>query len=254
MKILAITQARYGSSRLPGKILKEIKGQTLLELHINRIKKSKLISKLKVATTNEPDAFKIEDICKKLNVDVYKGSLEDVLERFYFTAKPENPDWVVRLTSDCPLIDSAVIDSVINFAIKNSCDYVSNTLNPTFPDGVDVEVFKYSALEKAYNEATLMSDREHVTPYIWRNSTFKGGNIFKSMSYENKTDNSLVRLTVDTLEDFLVIERLVNSLGIDKPWEIYVKYLKNHIDIESLNRHFIRNEGYQKSLNEDKIK
>jgi spore coat polysaccharide biosynthesis protein SpsF len=252
MKVLAITQARYGSSRLRGKILKEINGQSLLELHLNRILQSQLITKLKVATTKEPDAVRIEDVCKKLNIEVYKGSLEDVLERFYFTAKPENPDWVVRLTSDCPLIDSQVIDSVIQFAIDNKCDYASNALNPTFPDGVDVEVFKYSSLENAYNNATLKSDREHVTPYIWRNSTFKGGSIFKSMSFENIVDFSSVRLTVDTIEDFLVIESLVKALGVKETWREYVDYLQKHDHIQSLNRGFVRNEGYQKSLNEDK--
>ncbi len=252
MKILAITQARYGSSRLPGKILKEINAQSLLEIHLNRIKQSKLISKLKVATTNELDADKIELVCKKINVEVYKGSLDDVLERFYFTAKPENPDWIVRLTSDCPLIDPMVIDSVIQFAIDSNCDYASNTLNPTYPDGIDVEVFKFTALEKAFDEAFLKSDREHVTPYVWRNSTVKGGSIFKSMSFENKVDLSSVRLTVDKLEDFLVIEALVKALGVDKSWDVYTEYLKNHKEIEKINSHFIRNEGYQKSLKEDK--
>jgi len=253
MKILAITQARYGSTRFPGKILKEIKGQSLLELHLKRIKQSSLISKLKVATTDEPDAVKIENICKKLNLDSYRGSVDDVLERFFFTAEPENPDWIVRLTSDCPLIDPLVIDCVINFALDNNCDYASNTLNPTFPDGMDVEVFKFSALEEAFNEATLKSDREHVTPYIWRNSSFKGGSIFNSISYENKVDFSTIRLTVDKLEDFLVIEKLVNALGLNESWEKYVDYLQSHKEINSLNRDFIRNEGYQKSLNEDKI-
>jgi spore coat polysaccharide biosynthesis protein SpsF (cytidylyltransferase family) len=252
MKILAITQARYGSTRFPGKILKEIMGQSLLELHLNRIKKSRLISKLMVATTNEPDASKIEDVCKKINIDVYKGSLEDVLERFYYTAKPENPDWLVRLTSDCPLIDPVVIDEVIQYALDNNCDYASNTLKPTYPDGLDVEVFKFSALEKAFKEAVLKSDREHVTPFIWRNSSAKGGNIFLSVSYENKIDFSSIRLTVDKLEDFVVIENLITVLGVNESWEAYVDYLQQHDEIISINKDFIRNEGYQKSLNEDK--
>jgi spore coat polysaccharide biosynthesis protein SpsF (cytidylyltransferase family) len=252
MKILAITQARCGSSRLPEKILKEINGQSLLELHLRRISQAKSITKLVVASTNEPDVFKIENICNKLNINVYKGSLDDVLERFYLSAKPENPDWVVRLTSDCPLIDPKVIDSVISFALENDCDYASNTLNPTYPDGLDLEVMKFSALERAYKEASLKSDREHVTPYIWRNSSYKGGNLFKSMSYESEADLSSLRLTVDKMEDFMVIESLVNALGTNQPWEMYVDYLLNHKDILSLNSDFIRNEGYQKSLDEDK--
>jgi spore coat polysaccharide biosynthesis protein SpsF len=252
MKILAITQARYGSTRFPGKILKEIQGQSLLELHLNRIKKSRLISKLIVATTNEPDTLKIEDVCKKINVDAYKGSLDDVLERFYYAAKSENPDWLVRLTSDCPLIDPVIIDEVIKYAVDNDCDYASNTLNPTYPDGLDVEVFKFSALEKAFKEAVLKSDREHVTPFIWRNSSAKGRDMFLSMSYENRIDFSSVRLTVDMQEDFLVIENLINVLGVNESWEKYVDYLQKHDEIQSINKDFIRNEGYQKSLNEDK--
>jgi spore coat polysaccharide biosynthesis protein SpsF len=251
MKILAVTQARYASSRLPGKILKEILGESLLEIHLKRISRSKLISKLKIATTNEPDVLLIENICRKLNLDIYKGSLEDVLERFYFATRIENPDWVVRFTSDCPLIDPLIIDSVIAYAFENDCDYASNTLNPTYPDGMDIEIFKFSALEKAYNEATLKSDREHVTPYIWRNSTYKGGKIFKSVSYENEKNYSHVRLTVDKIEDFIVIEQLVNHLGTDESWEKYTEYLLQHQEINSLNTGYIRNEGYQKSLDED---
>ena len=252
MKILAITQARYGSSRFPGKILKEIDGKSLLEIHLMRISKSKLISKLKVATTNEADAIRIEECCNKLKIDVYKGSLEDVLERFYFAAKEENPDFLVRLTSDCPLIDPEVIDNVISFTIENDCDYGSNTLNPTYPDGIDVEVFKYSVLKAAYENATLKSDREHVTPYIWKNSSYKGGKLFKSMSYENIEDYSSHRLTVDKHEDFLVIEKLIKELGINKSWKDYVTFLESHNEIMLLNKHFGRNEGYQKSINEDK--
>jgi spore coat polysaccharide biosynthesis protein SpsF (cytidylyltransferase family) len=252
MKILAITQARYGSTRLPGKVLMEINGKSLLEIHLNRIKKSRFITKLKVATTNEPDAGKIEECCRKLDIEVYKGSLEDVLERFYYTAENENPDIVVRLTSDCPLIDPHVIDNVIEFAIENDCDYASNTLNPTFPDGIDVEVFKFSALVTAFNNATLKSDREHVTPYIWRNSTFKGGEIFKSCSYENSQDYSQLRLTVDKIEDFEVIKRLIADLGMEESWLTYSEYVIEHHEINSLNMNNTRNEGYQKSLNNDK--
>ena len=252
MKILAITQARIGSTRLPEKILKTINDVSLLEMHIRRIQQSKLITKLKVATTDEPDADKIVEICNKLNVEVYKGSVNNVLERFYQTALPESPDWIVRLTSDCPLIDSVEIDKVIQFAITKDLDYVSNTLKPTFPDGIDTEVFKFSALERALKEAKLASELEHVTPYIWKNSDYMGGNVFKSDCVVNEVDYSDVRLTVDTLEDFKVIEKLIELLGNDKPWIDYVKALQTHNEIKEINRHFTRNEGYEKSINRDK--
>jgi spore coat polysaccharide biosynthesis protein SpsF len=253
MKILAITQARIGSTRLPAKILKTINGVSLLEIHLKRIQQSKLISKLKVATTVEPDADRIVTICDKIGIEVYKGSVQNVLDRFYQTALPEKPDLVVRLTSDCPLIDPIEIDYVIRNAMIKNLDYVSNTLKPTFPDGIDIEVFKFSALEKAMEEAKLISELEHVTPYIWKNSTYMGGNVFTSDCIMYKEDYSGVRLTVDTIEDFFVIEQLIEILGADKPWLDYVKALQDHPEIKKMNDNFTRNEGYEKSIKSDKI-
>jgi spore coat polysaccharide biosynthesis protein SpsF (cytidylyltransferase family) len=253
LNILAITQARIGSTRLPEKILKTINGESLLEIHLKRILKSKRITKLKVATTNEPGVEKIIILATKLGVEVFKGSVENVLDRFYQTALPESPDFVVRLTSDCPLIDPCEIDKVIHHAISKDLDYVSNTLDPTFPDGLDVEVFKFSVLEKAKIEAKLTSDMEHVTPYIWKNSSYKGGKLFTSDCVMNETNYSFIRLTVDNIEDLLVIEKLVELLGTDRPWLDYVKALEQHPEIKALNDHLVRNEGYKKSLERDKL-
>ena len=164
MKIIAITQARIGSTRLPEKILKTINGESLLEIHLKRILQSKLITGLKIATTTEPDSDKIVAIANKLGLSVYKGSINNILARFYQTALSEPPDWVVRLTSDCPFIDPVEIDHVIQLAIDADLDHVSNTLQPTYPDGIDTEVFKFSALERAVKEARLTSELEHVTP------------------------------------------------------------------------------------------
>lgn len=252
MKVLAITQARYSSTRLPGKVLKKVQGKSLLEIHIKRILQSKLIDKLKVATTSEEDAINIVEICRDMNIDFYRGSLDNVLERFYFTALPENPDYIVRLTSDCPLVDPTLIDKVILFAIENNLDYASNALKPTFPDGMDVEVFKFSALKKAFFEAKLTSEIEHVTPYIWKNSSFYGRNIFKSDCLVNEIDFSSVRLTVDTPEDFIVIEKLIQINGITKGWKEYVDALDNHPEIKIINEKYKRNEGYMKTLSKDK--
>lgn len=251
MNILAITQARIGSTRLPAKILKEINGTTLLEIHLHRIQKSKSISKLKVATTKELETYKIIKIAERLGIETYQGSIDDVLERFYQAAKPESPDYVVRLTSDCPLIDPNVIDMVIKECIRTNSDYASNVLRPTFPDGMDVEVFKFSALEKAFKEATLTSDREHVTPYIWRNSTQRGGSLFTSINVGNVTDTSEYRITVDTQDDFLLVENLINNLGMDRPFEDYVKYMNSHQGVKQINQQYARNEGYEKSLLKD---
>jgi spore coat polysaccharide biosynthesis protein SpsF len=251
MKTLAITQARIGSTRFPEKILKTINGESLLEIHLKRIKKSKLIAQLKVATTNEPDSDKIVSIAGKLGIKSYKGSVENVLERFYKAAVTEQPDWVVRLTSDCPLIDPAEIDRVIQYAYDTDLDYVSNALKPTYPDGINVEIFKFSVLEKTMHEATLKSELEHVTPYIWKNSTFKNGKLFTSGCVMNEEDLSLFRLTVDRHEDFEVIKRLIQLIGTDRPWIDYVNALEAHPEIKKLNMAYARNEGYEKSLRKD---
>lgn len=251
IKILCITQARLGATRLPGKVLKTIGGKTLLEIHLERALQSRKVTKLKVATTMEEGADKIVDIAKKLGIESYRGSTNNVLERFYFASLPENPDYVVRLTADCPLIDASEIDRVIDKCISGKYDYVSNTLEPTFPDGIDVEIFTFFALKKAYQEATLKSDREHVTPYIWRNSSIKGGKLFSSFNVKYQEDFSKYRLTVDTQEDFDLIENIILHLGVDKKWLDYINYLNKNPELMKINARFKRNEGYQKSLEED---
>lgn len=255
MKILAITQARYGSTRLPAKILKEVNGMTLLEIHLRRILQSKLISKLKIATTGEEGAKYIVEVADKVGVEYYKGSVDDVLERFYGAAAPEKPDYVVRLTSDCPLIDAAVIDDILEYAISHDCDYV-RTDAASYPDGLDTEVMKFSALEKAYNEAQLKSEREHVTPYIWKNGTAEGGTLFKSYKFPNPVGNfnaNDYRITIDEPEDFEVIKALIENLGIELGWKEYIDYLLSHKELYAINSRFTYNEGYAKSLQNDKI-
>lgn len=252
MKVLTITQARYGSTRLPAKILKKVNGVALLEIHLRRILKSKMTTKLKVATTEEEGSRYIIDICNKVGVEYHQGSVDDVLDRFYQTAKPENPDYVVRVTSDCPLIDPEIIDQVIKTCIDGGYDYASNTLIPTYPDGMDVEVFKFSALEKAWKEARLLSEHEHVTPYIKNNSTVMGGSIFKSFNVVNDVDLSELRITVDEQRDFEVIRALIENVGIDKRCADYVTYLNAHKDVKDINSSIVRNEGYAKSLANDK--
>lgn len=251
MKIIAVTQARVGSTRLPAKILKEVNGMTLLETHLKGILKSRRITSLKVATTNEEESERIVSIADKVGAEAYQGSVNDVLDRFYQTVKNEKPDYVIRLTSDCPLIDASIIDQVIDLAVNSGADYVSNTLNVTYPDGMDCECFKFSALEKAWKEATLKSDREHVTPYIWRNSTMKGGEIFRSECLQNGEDWSDVRITVDTPEDFEVIKSILEELGPGKKCEEYVEFIKRHKEISDINSSLGRNEGYEKSLKQD---
>ncbi len=251
MKIIAVTQARIGSTRFPKKILNKINGKTLLELHIERIQKSKLIDDIIIATTTENGVEKIVEIADKVNVKYFKGSLNDVLDRFYQALKSHNPDYVVRLTSDCPLIDAELIDKVVKYTIDNNLDYCSNVLKETYPDGQDIEVFKYKALEQAWEQAELKSEREHVTPYIRNNASYNGGTLFISDSFDYIENYRDVRLTVDEAKDFEVIKLLIDKLGFEANWLDYTKCYLENTEIKSLNVNTIRNEGYLNSLKKD---
>lgn len=247
MRIIAITQARLGSSRLPGKVLKKIEGQSLLQLHLYRALQSKLVTQVVVATTDEPGVEQIAAIASDMHVEVYHGSLEDVLDRYYQAAKAYQADVVVRITSDCPLIDPQLIDDVIEFALQQGTDYCSNTLIPSFPDGQDIEVFSFEALQKAWQNAVLKSDREHVTPYIWKNSTHHQKDLFTSTCYVNEANDGDVRLTIDEAKDLETVSRIVNALGTGAGWKEYAVYYRTHTT-EMGNADISRNEGYFNSL------
>ncbi|MEE9361882.1 MAG: glycosyltransferase family protein [Cellulophaga sp.] len=251
MKIIAVTQARVGSTRLPGKILMKISGKSLLEIHLNRILKSKLITKLKVATTNEQGVEEILKIAESCGVDYFQGDTYNVLDRFYNTVKDEAADYVVRLTSDCPLIDAELIDLVIAYTLKHSLDYCSNSFEERFPDGQDIEVFKFSALEKAWKEAKLDSEKEHVTPFIYNNSTFKQRKMFRADGYSIEEDYHNVRLTVDEEQDFRVVKKLIEEIGLNASWRSYTQCYLNNSEIRRLNSSVIRNEGYLNSINKE---
>lgn len=206
MKVVAIVQARMGSTRLPGKVLKEVLSRPLLSYQIERMKRATLIDELVIATTpfnNEP----IIELCEKEHVSYFVGSEKDVLERYYKAAQQHEADIVVRMTSDCPLIDPLVVDSVIKMYLNNNFDYVSNTQIRTFPRGMDTEVFSFKALERAYKEAKIEYEHEHVTPYFYLNE-----NKFKIGQYKQKDDTNEIRLTVDTPEDFEVIRLIFEEL------------------------------------------
>jgi glutamate-1-semialdehyde aminotransferase/spore coat polysaccharide biosynthesis protein SpsF (cytidylyltransferase family) len=253
MKIIGVTQARYGSSRLPGKVLKRVNEKTLLQIHLERACRASRIDEMIVATTREKESDEIESIAISQHCKVYKGDLNNVLDRFYQAAKPFAPDYMVRLTSDCPLIDPALIDLVIDKCVEGNFDYCSNTLHPTYPDGMDVEVMKFSALERAWKEAQMSSEKEHVTPYIWNNSSYFNKSLFRSFNYSNATDYSSYRLTVDEPSDFSLIEKLIKAVGDDKAWLEYVSYLRTHPELTALNSSIKRNEGMIKSTTNNKV-
>jgi spore coat polysaccharide biosynthesis protein SpsF len=250
VKTILITQARSGSTRLPGKILKKINDESLLEIHLKRLNKCNNVSKIIVATTDKPEDKVIYDYAINRGFDSFRGSESDVLDRFYQAVRNEKSDWIVRVTSDCPLIDPFLVDKLINFAQNNNRDYCSNTLIENYPDGQDIEVFKFSALELAWKNANLPSDREHVTPYIRNNSDFKGAGIFKALNYPCASNYSKIRMTVDELRDFDLIKVLINDLGTNKTWLDYTDYIiKNNLN--KINNSIIRNEGLLKSIIND---
>lgn len=208
--IIAIIQARMGSTRLPGKVLKEIAGMTLLEYQVKRVLLSKMIDKVIVATSTLDQDNAIEDLCKKIDVDCFRGSECDVLSRYYEAAKKYEADIIARLTADCPFSDPAVIDAAIKLFIDTGSDYVANTApaeTSKFPDGSDVEVFSMKALERANREAKDPPDREHVTFYFW-----KYGKDFKAAQLTRRENWSKYRFTVDYQEDLEVIDFIAREL------------------------------------------
>jgi len=248
MKNLCIIQARTGSTRLPNKVLKKINGISLLEYEISRIKQSKYIHKIIIATTDSINDDKIEKICKKINIDCFRGSENDVLDRYYqCSLKYPEYENIIRITGDCPLIDPVVIDSVINFFKKNNFDYASNIEKETFPDGMDVEVFKSSILKESARHARLSSEREHVTQYIRKNKKFKKGNL------ESKEDFSKFRLTVDEKEDLDVVRFLVKNNSIKNSFKNYISVLEKNPKIMNKNINIKRNQGLIKSIKNDNI-
>lgn len=210
MKTAAIIQARMGSTRLPGKILKDLMGKTILQHVIERLQQAKNIDEIIIATTTLAQDDVVVDEALKCGVKYFRGSEKDVLARYYGAAKENNIDIVVRITSDCPLIDPLVTDGIIDFFKQDGTyDIVTNAgsdlTKRTYPRGLDTEVFSFRALEKDYRQADKEYQREHVTPYIYENSS-------KIYYYKNAVDYSMFRWTLDTEEDFDLIKEVYRYL------------------------------------------
>lgn len=212
MKIVAIVQARMTSSRLPGKVMMDLGGKPLLQFMLERVKKSKLIDEIVVAVPDEDASWPIENLCNSLNISISKGSKEDVLSRFAITAKAFKSDIVVRLCSDCPLIDPNLIDMTIEKFLENDLDYINNVEKRTYPDGLDVEVFKAEALYITDKQVVDPKHREHVTTYIdGRIEGLNYGN-FKCSSVNNDISYGHLMWSVNTQEHLEHIRNLYNAL------------------------------------------
>lgn len=247
--ILAILQARMSSSRLPGKVMKPLLGQPMLWREIERVQRATTLDALVVATSDDRSDDPIEQLCRARGVDCFRGSLDDVLDRFYCAAQHRKPQYVVRLTGDCPVLDPAVIDAVVRHCVEGKFDYATNALKPTFPDGLDVEVFTFACLETAWREAKLPSQREHVTPFINQQPER-----FKIGDYAGSRDLSYLRWTVDEVLDFELIRQIYEELYPDKPdfsTDDILALLEQKPALKSINLEHKRNEGYRRSLAKD---
>jgi spore coat polysaccharide biosynthesis protein SpsF len=213
--ICAIVQARMGSSRLPGKTLVEIANRPLLFHVLSRIQLSRRLQKVVVATTDLPLDDAVEEYATEHGVDVYRGSPGDVLDRYYCAAKKYGAGVIVRVTADDPFKDPQVMDEVIEAFLDSGreLDYASNTIEPSYPVGLDIEVFRFSALERAWLEATNEFDREHVTPYLWRHA-----DKFRLLNVRRQEDLSWMRWTLDTKEDLDFIRRVYSELYHGHPF------------------------------------
>lgn len=252
MKYLAMIQARCGSTRLPNKVLMDLCGKPALQRMIERVQQSRLVDEVVVITSIAKENLPLVALCARLGVRVGVGSEEDVLDRYYQTAKLLRPEYVIRLTADCPCFDAGLLDEAIT-QMKPETDYCA-MLSETFADGLDLEIMRFSALQKSWHEARHTYEREHVTQYIKHHpEMFVLQDFVSPIGYFGDH-----RWTVDEPEDFAVVEKiyqhfLSGNQGEKFDYQDILQYMDAHPEVKALNRMYQRNEGLQKSIWEDKI-
>ncbi len=237
MKINVSIEARMGSSRLPGKVLKKINNLTILDIMVNRVKRSTLINDVIIATTINQNDDEIVDWCKKQGISYYRGSEDDVLQRVVDCHTYYNTDIIVELTGDCPLIDYVIMDECISFYLDNKYDYVSNCVESSYPDGMDTQVYSLEILQKTSAKATLKRDREHVSSYIYLSGDYT---VYTLAAPKHLTRPEL-GLTLDTLEDFNLIKAiLIHFKDLDFDLNDILDYLDNNKKLLELNKDITR--------------
>lgn len=231
--VTVILQARMSSTRLPGKVLKPILGSPMLWHQVERIKRARLVDNIVLATSTEASDDAIAAFAQSAGISCFRGSLPNVLERYYHAARPYKGQDIVRLTGDSPFSDPALLDRLIEFHISGKYDYSSNCQTRTFPKGLDMEIFHFSVLETAYQNATTDYDKEHVTPYIYQTATDFNLGVFKQDG-----DFSHLRWTVDTPADFELTQTLYGELYPNKPdflWQDVLKVVQDKPELQTLN-------------------
>jgi len=239
MKVVAIVQARMGSTRLPGKVMRPVCGVPLIGLLLQRLAKANLVDEIILSTSTDPRNVRLTEYVQQLGYAVYQGSENDVLDRYYQAAKQAKADVIVRITGDCPLLDPVLVDSLIASYLESKVDYVSNVAPPTFPDGLDIEVFSFAALNKAQHEAKLPQQREHVTPFIRESAEFS------QLNYSNDTNHSNQRWTVDEMDDFIMVQNIYEHFHPRRnfSWTEILNLSEKMPELFAANQHLIRNEG-----------
>ncbi len=247
--ISCIIQARNGSNRLSGKVLKtlpETSNTTVLEHVVRRVQAVKSVDNIIIATTDREIDYSIMELAHKLGVKAYAGSENNVLERFYL-ALDIKPEHVIRITGDCPCLDSETLSSVINTHLTNGNDYTTNALIRSFPHGLDVEIFKYEVLEEAYQNASQQFEKEHVTPYIYKSNAakFKIENV--TCSYGNYQD---LRITLDTKEDYALLDILFLKLGNTFSLQDIIAFAKSNHYVFKINQEVIQKKVFKNKQEE----
>lgn len=249
-KITVMIQARTGSSRLSGKVLSQIENKPMIWHVINRVKKIESVQQIALITTEKESDQVLLDIAKNEDIIGFAGDTTNVLNRHYQCALKISADPIIRITSDCPIIDPYLVEEMLQFFLTHNYDYVSNIHPATYPDGLDVEIFSFQTLEKTFLDAKLNSEKEHVTPYMEKHPE-----LFNIFNFENNEDLSHIRLTVDQKEDLELIQNLYsvmspkNDFGLNEIKDIFSK----NPELFRINSKYRRNEGYLKSLKEDEI-
>jgi spore coat polysaccharide biosynthesis protein SpsF len=233
-RTIAIIQARMGSTRLPGKVLKKLEGKTVLARVVARVSRASLLHEVVVATTAAKMDDAIVEECERLQTSVFRGDERDVLDRYYRAAQAAKAGVIVRITADCPLIDPELVDATISARGQADYDYASNALDRTYPRGLDVEVFTFPALERAWRQATLPYQREHVTPYLYEHPEQ-----FRIVKLRGQKDYSHLRWTLDTPEDFECLSAIYARFHgrDDFRWTEVLSLLDREPEIVEINRH-----------------
>ncbi len=251
--ISIVVQARMSSSRLPKKVLLPILGESLLYRMVERLQQIKHKASIVIATSENSEDDVIEEFCQAKNITCFRGSLNNLLDRHYQVGVLTNADIVIKIPSDCPLIDPRIVDKVLDFYVENEgkYDFVSNLHPATYPDGNDVEIMTFEALKKAWQEATRPLELEHTTPYFWENpDKFRLANV----TWETDLDYSMShRFTIDYYEDYLFIKRVFEELYPQNPafsLEDILSLLEEKPEIYIINQHFAGVNWYRNHLGE----